>query len=93
MIFRKTGESWRGGTKNKKYKSSKEDAAKYDQYDNPYVGRVIDGYAFREGCNVDNGDANYKINELTDKGTPCVTTTGTDLKYLGTNAEAPVTTP
>lgn len=92
VIFRKTGESWRGGTKNKKYKSSKEDAAKYDQYDNPYVGRVIDGYAFREGCNVDNGDANYKINELTDKGTPCVTTTGTDLKYLGTNAEAPVTT-
>lgn len=92
VIFRKTGESWRGGTKNKKYKSSKEDAAKYDQYDNPYVGRVIDGYAFREGCNVDNGDANYKINELTDKGTPCVTTTSTDLKYLGTNAEAPVTT-
>lgn len=92
VIFRKTGESWRGGTKNKKYKPSKEDAAKYDQYDNPYVGRVIDGYAFSEGCNVDNGDANYKINELTDKGTPCVTTMGTDLKYLGTNAEAPVTT-
>lgn len=92
VIFRKTGESWRGGTKNKKYRPSKEDAAKYGQYDNPYVGRVIDGYAFREGCNVDNGDANYKINELTDKGTPCVTTTGTDLKYLGTNAEAPVTT-
>lgn len=92
VIFRKTSESWRGGTKNKKYRPSKEDAAKYGQYDNPYVGRVIDGYAFREGCNVDNGDANYKINELTDKGTPCVTTTGTDLKYLGTNAEAPVTT-
>lgn len=92
VIFRKTGESWRGGTKNKKYKPSKEDAAKYDQYDNPYVGRVIDGYAFSEGCAVKNGDANYKINELKDKGTPCVTTTGTDNKYLGTNAEAPVTT-
>lgn len=92
VIFRNTGTSWRGGTKNKKYKPIEEDAAKYDQYDNPYVGRVIDGYAFSEGCNVDNGDANYKINELKDKGTPCVTTTGTDNKYIGTNAEAPVTT-
>ena len=92
VIFRNTGTSWRGGTKNKKYKPIEEDAAKYDQYDNPYVGRVIDGYAFSEGCNVDNGDANYKINELINKGTPCVTTTGTDNKYIGTNAEAPVTT-
>lgn len=92
VIFRNTGTSWRGGTKNKKYKPIEEDAAKYDQYDNPYVGRVIDGYAFSEGCNVDNGDANYKINELKDKGAPCVTTTGTDNKYIGTNAEAPVTT-
>lgn len=92
VIFRNTGTSWRGGTKNKMYKPIEEDAAKYDQYDNPYVGRVIDGYAFSEGCNVDNGDANYKINELINKGTPCVTTTGTDNKYIGTNAEAPVTT-
>lgn len=92
VIFRNTGTSWRGGTKNKKYKPIEEDAAKYDQYDNPYVGRVIDGYAFSEGCNVDNGDANYKINELINKGAPCVTTTGTDNKYIGTNAEAPVTT-
>lgn len=92
VIFRNTGTSWRGGTKNKQYKPIEEDAAKYDQYDNPYVGRVIDGYAFSEGCNVDNGDANYKINELINKGTPCVTTTGTDNKYIGTNAEAPVTT-
>lgn len=92
VIFRNTGTSWRGGTKNKKYKPIEEDTAKYDQYDNPYVGRVIDGYAFSEGCNVDNGDANYKINELINKGTPCVTTTGTDNKYIGTNAEAPVTT-
>lgn len=92
VIFRNTGTSWRGGTKNKKYKPIEEDAAKYEQYDNPYVGRVIDGYAFSEGCAVKNGDANYKINELKDKGTPCVTTTGTDNKYIGTNAEAPVTT-
>ena len=91
VIFRHTGDSWRGGTKEKFLPVAK-GGANSQLYDNPYVGRVIDGYAFREGCNVDNGDANYKINELTDKGTPCVTTTGTDLKYLGTNAEAPVTT-
>ena len=91
VIFRHTGDSWRGGTKEKFLPVAK-GGANSQLYDNPYVGRVIDGYAFREGCNVDNGDANYKINELTDKGTPCVTTTGTDLKYLGTNAEAPATT-
>lgn len=91
VIFRHTGDSWRGGTKEKFLPVAK-GGANSQLYDNPYVGRVIDGYAFREGCNVDNGDANYKINELTDKGTPCVTITGTDLKYLGTNAEAPVTT-
>ena len=91
VIFRHTGDSWRGGTKEKFLPVAK-GGANSQLYDNPCVGRVIDGYAFREGCNVDNGDANYKINELTDKGTPCVTTTGTDLKYLGTNAEAPVTT-
>lgn len=90
VIFRNmSGTSWRAGTSDK---SQGLGTGNFRQYDNPYVGRVIDGYAFREGCNVDNGDANYKINELTDKGTPCVTTTGTDLKYLGTNAEAPVTT-
>ncbi len=92
VIFRNTGKSWRGGTKRKKFMPSAEGSASYDLYDNPYAGRVIDGYAFSEGCNVDNGDANYKINELINKGTPCVTPTGTDNKYIGTNAEAPVTT-
>lgn len=92
VIFRNTGDSWRGGTK-EKFKPVAGGGANYGLYDNPYVGRVIDGYAFSEGCarTVDNGDANYKINELTKKGTSCVTTTGTDNKYLGTNAEAPVT--
>lgn len=91
VIFRHTGDSWRGGTK-EKFKPVAKGGANSQLYDNPYVGRVIDGYAFSEGCAVKNGDANYKINELKDKGTSCVTTTGTDLKYLGTNAEAPVTT-
>lgn len=91
VIFRNTGDSWRGGTK-EKFKSAAEGGANYGLYDNPYVGRVIDGYAFSEGCDVDNGDANYKINKLINKGTPCVTTTGTDNRYIGADAEAPVTT-
>lgn len=34
-------------------------------YVNPYVGRVLDGYAFSEDCVIDNGIQNYKINQLT----------------------------
>ena len=34
-------------------------------YVNPYVGRVLDGYAFSEGCVIDNGTQNYKVNQLT----------------------------
>lgn len=71
VIFRKMGTSWRGGTTNKFNDSN----ANYGLYDNPYVGRVIDGYALSEGCTVDNGDANYKINKLENKGVSCVTTT------------------
>lgn len=92
VIFRnmdKSGKSsWRAGTGDKSRGLGK---GNFDLYNNPYVGRVIDGYAFSEGCKVENGNANYQINELTKKGTPCVATTGTDNKYLGTNAEAPVT--
>lgn len=93
VIFRNMDKSekssWRAGTGDKSRGLGK---GNFDLYNNPYVGRVIDGYAFSEGCKVENGDANYKINELKDKGAPCVTTTGTDNKYIGTNAEAPVTT-
>lgn len=64
VIFRHmSGTSWRAGTSNK---SQGLGTGNFRLYDNPYVGRVIDGYAFSEGCAVDNGDANYKINELTD---------------------------
>ena len=64
VIFRKmSGASWRAGTSNK---SQGLGTGNFRLYDNPYVGRVIDGYAFSEGCKVENGDANYKINELTD---------------------------
>lgn len=34
-------------------------------YRNPYVGRVLDGYACAEGCTVDNTDKNYTIPTLT----------------------------
>lgn len=33
-------------------------------YRNPYVGRVLDGYACAENCNVDNTDKNYTIPSL-----------------------------
>lgn len=34
-------------------------------YRNPYVGRVLDGYACAEGCTVNNTDKNYTIPTLT----------------------------
>lgn len=76
VIFRnmdKSGKSsWRVGTGDKSRGLGK---GNFDLYNNPYVGRVIDGYAFSEGCDVENGDANYKINQLENKGTSCVTAT------------------
>ena len=33
-------------------------------YRNPYVGRVLDGYACAENCNVDNTDKNYTIHNV-----------------------------
>lgn len=78
VIFRNMNEnehsSWRAGTSDKSRGLGK---GNFDLYDNPYVGRVIDGYAFSEGedCTVDNGDANYKINKLENIGMSCVTAT------------------
>ena len=40
------------------------DGGKYF-YRNPYVGRVLDGYACAEGCTVNNTDKNYTIPNLT----------------------------
>ena len=55
------------------------------RYDNPYVGRVIDGYAFSElaGSGLDNTDRNYKINNLNTKDTQCVKTGDTQGRYRG----------
>lgn len=40
------------------------DGGKYF-YRNPYMGRVLDGYACAEGCTIDNTDKNYTIPTLT----------------------------
>ena len=94
VIFRHmSGASWRAGASNK---SQGLGTGNFRLYDNPYVGRVIDGYAFSEGCAVDNGDANYKINELNVNDTGCVTTVDTYRKYSWNvsrqNNNAPQTT-
>lgn len=94
VIFRHmSGTSWRAGASNK---SQGLGTGNFRLYDNPYVGRVIDGYAFSEGCAVDNGDANYKINELNVNDTGCVTTVDTYKKYSWNvsrqNNNAPQTT-
>lgn len=97
VIFRnmdKSGKSsWRAGTGDKSRGLGK---GNFDLYNNPYVGRVIDGYAFSEGCSVENGDANYKINELDVNDTGCVTTTDTYMKFSWgagqQNNKAPKTT-
>ena len=87
--------SWRAGTKTK-FKSAGEGGANFKLYDNPYVGRVIDGYAFSEGCDVENGDSNYKINKLDVNDTGCATTTDTYVKFSWDagqqNNKAPKTT-
>lgn len=56
------------------------------RYDNPYVGRVIDGYAFSElvdNQSLDNTDHNYKINNLNTGDTQCVVTGDTQGRYRG----------
>lgn len=72
VIFRNFGGSnnWRSATK---------DIGSL--YNNPYVGRVVDGYAFSEDCEVDNGDANYKIMKLDDSYRGQITTSGTEMAY------------
>ena len=93
VIFRNmSGTSWRAGTKTK-FKSAGEGGDNFQLYDNPYVGRVIDGYAFSEGegRTVDNGVSNYKINKLENKDVPCVTATaasgGTAARVTPTSAQ------
>ena len=48
--------------------------SKANLYVNPFVGRVLDGFAFSEGCSVDNKNKNYQINLLKADDEKCVYT-------------------
>lgn len=67
-------------------------------YDNPFVGRVIDGYAFSElaegADGLDNTDRNYRINNLNTGDVNCIVTGETQGRYRGddTNSLAITTT-
>lgn len=55
-------------------------------YDNPYVGRVIDGYAFSEladGKSLNNTDRNYRVNNLDTTDENCIETGVTQGRYRG----------
>ena len=57
-------------------------------YRNPYVGRVLDGYACAEGCTVENTDKNYTIPKLTKGANDLqVTDKGTYLDVKVTSAQ------
>ena len=57
-------------------------------YRNPYVGRVLDGYACAEGCTVYNTDKNYTIPTLKEDANALqVTDNGTDLGVKVTSAQ------
>ncbi|MGN1217227.1 MAG: hypothetical protein ACI4TD_04540, partial [Phocaeicola sp.] len=68
VIFRNmTGKSgmensWFGNTEN--WMPSTAGDAYKSLYVNPFIGRVLDGFAFSEKCTVDNTDKNYKINDI-----------------------------
>lgn len=67
-------------------------------YDNPYVGRVLDGYAFSEldagKKSLENTDRNYKVNNLDTSKTNCIETGATQGRYRGdgTNNNLAITT-
>ena len=53
------------------------DTAKDFYYRNPFVGRVLDGYACSEGIKLENTDKNYSIPQLTENDK--VTVTSSDI--------------
>ena len=53
------------GVNNISVDGSASDTSTKSLYVNPFVGRVLDGYAFSEDCVVDNGTKTYKVNKLT----------------------------
>lgn len=59
------GVIFRGDIKSESWRKEKENSSAL--YDNPFVGRVIDGYAFSEfsgGRTLNNGESDYKVNNL-----------------------------
>lgn len=76
VIFRGTND---GALEDSWFRSSGLSAAENaykSLYVNPIVGRVISGYAFAEGDGtINNNDKNYKINKITPKENPDITTT------------------
>lgn len=54
-------------------------------YRNPYIGRVLGGYAFYEGTGTapDNGDKNYKINKITSSTSPDLNWDGSKVTVNG----------
>lgn len=60
-------------------------------YDNPFVGRVIDGYAFSEFAagtqSLNNTDDNYKINNLNTRDAQCIVTDISQGRYRGDAAK------
>ncbi|MDD6190285.1 MAG: hypothetical protein PUB75_01680 [Firmicutes bacterium] len=65
--------------------STAEDAYK-SLYTNHIIGRVISGYAFSEGCNVENTDKNYKINRIAKE----TDANGTEIQSISTGTIARV---
>ena len=63
--------------------------SKANLYVNPFVGRVLDGFAFSEGCSVDNKNKNYQINLLKADDEKCVYTvtapSSEEVRYYSSN--------
>ena len=54
-------------------------------YVNNYIGRVLEGYAFSEACDLNNTNKNYKINKLNPTTPPSLSFDGTNVSI--NNAE------
>lgn len=63
-------------------------AAGESLYDNAFLGRMLNGYAFSEGCMVDNGERNYKINGLSGSKNQIATTDLTGATDAGGTARS-----
>lgn len=57
-------------------------------YDNAFLGRMLNGYAFSENCAVDNGERNYKINRLSGTKNLIATTDLTGVTDAGGTARS-----